>query len=138
MIGGEQPRFPAVIHVQIIGGASRFARTGSVVLIWNSVWQQALPAWRARRGRRKALDVNDQLQQAFFADLPLEHRHDVALVSFDDLRVGIENRFADIGFIGDHGAAVVEHAPVSEHIQQRRAAALAIGDVAGHAAILLK
>src|SRR5579864_2501253 len=89
-------------------------------------------------GGRQAFYICDQLQQAIFADLSLEHGHDVTLVTFDDLRVRIEDRFADVSLVGEYGTAVVEHNRFAEHIQERRAAALAIGDVARHAAILLK
>src|SRR5580658_3540084 len=76
--------------------------------------------------RRKTLDERDQLQQAVFADLPLKHRHDVAMVTLDDFRVGVENRFANVSLIRNHRASVVEHHRVSEHVSQRGAAALRI------------
>ena len=97
-----------------------------------------LRASRAAALGRKALDVDDQLQQAVLADLALEDRHDVAIVALDDLGVRIQNRFANVGLVGDHGAAVVQLAPDGRTHCAARAAALCVGNVAGHAAILLK
>ena len=55
--------------------------------------------------RRQRLDVLGQREQLFFAHLPLEGRHD-GREARDDLRRGVENRFADVGRVGRHRVAV--------------------------------
>src|SRR5665213_671613 len=87
---------------------------------------------------RKALDVDDELQQLFLADLPLESGHHVALIAGHDLRIGIENGFTKISLVGDHRSAVVKLHGVPENIAQRWTAPFLIEDVARDAAVLFK
>ena len=68
-----------------------------------------------------------------FTHQSLERGHD-GFESVHDLGAGIEDGFANIIFVGDHGASVFEQHRLAEDSLQVRTAALRVGAMAGDAA----
>src|ERR1700756_1508894 len=79
--------------------SNRFGGGGSSGV---SVWGNVIAFMCSRPGRRTlrtdALDVGDEFEQLFFADMPLEGGHVVGITA-DDLLGGKQNRIAQVGFI---------------------------------------
>ena len=86
----------------------------------------AASSWLRLHRLRQRFHVRDQRVQLLFAHQSLERRHD-GLESVHDLRAGIENRFANIVFVGGDGAAVFKLHRLAEDSLQIRTAALRVG-----------
>src|SRR5579871_6260087 len=67
---------------------------------------------------RQALDIDLELQQPLFANLTLKDRHDVSLVTFDNLCVGVEDRFPHISLVRENRSPVFELDGMTEHIAE--------------------
>ena len=78
---------------------------------------------------RKRLDVFDQREQLLLGDEPLKRRHD-GLEAGRNFRRRLQNRLAQIVFIGCHGRAVVQLHRVAEHVVEHGSPAAGVGAMA--------
>ena len=90
----------------------------------------------AGAGGRQRFDISNQLNHVFFAELALEVGHDISVETVDDLGVRLENRFAQIGIIGNDRSSVIQLDRFIVKTFQNRAAALFVEQVASGAAVL--
>src|SRR5579872_1109432 len=115
--------------------SSRNRRSGSWVVRQREGEEEAWYSWSLTR---QALDVHDELHQAFFVNLSFENRHDIRRISLDQFVVGIQNRVPQEGLVGDDGLSVLELHGMPKDVIQGWRVPLLIRHMACDTAILIE